>query len=102
MIIAVKYDYRAYATLCEEVRRTDKRIYVCYVAGDTYVTLMGRRPNTYVDIADVVTETATAEQFTEIKRFVDAHNDEMREMERKIAEVRQGFGDSVRNFIDKQ
>ncbi len=102
MIIVVRYDHRAYTTLCEEVRRTDKRIYVRYVAGDTYVSLSGRRDNQYVDIADVMTDTGTPEQFVDVKRFVDTHNDKMREAERALSDERRGFTAALREIVSKQ
>ncbi len=98
MIIAVKRYYSWSVALCEEVRRTDKRIYVRLVEGDSNV-VSGRNPNWYVDTDQVINDQATRDQFKVIRVAVANHNNAMQALEHQIRIGREMFARELRESI---
>lgn len=63
--------------LCDEVRRTEKRVYVRFVAG-RYVALSGsREKGYYVDIDNILTENGTADMLKALEVASDAYQENM-------------------------
>lgn len=98
MIIAAKRYYSWSVALCEEVRRTDKRVYVRFIEGDSSV-VSGRSPNWYVDIDQVITDKGTREQFKDIRVAITDHNNMIGAMEHRIRIERDSVIQKIQDLL---
>lgn len=76
MILAKKRGSSGYVyyALCEEVKRTAKRVYVCFAAGERY-TLEGGEEK-YVTLDNVLSEQGTPEMLEALQRAFNEYNQE--------------------------
>ena len=76
--------------LCEELRRTDKRVYARYVAGDSYA-LDGQRERRYCGVGDILTINGTLEQLADMIEARGRHMQTIAAMKREIACEQEAF-----------
>ena len=103
LIIEKKTIYSTSYVLAREVRRTDKRVYVEYVAGNTYA-LDGRRSNAYASLDDVLTDQGTPEMLEAIERRYkefEAQGNTIRvEAARQYAQARDNYRADLARLIE--
>lgn len=98
MIIAAKRYYSWSVALCEEVRRTDKRVYVRLIEGDSSV-VSGRNPNWYVEIDQIITDNGTRDQFKDIRTAIANHNNAIAAKEQQIRIERDSIMQKLQELI---
>ncbi len=86
--------------LCEEIKRTEKRVYVRVLAGLGYA-IDGNRDNKYADLSTVLTFDATVAMYDEMVALLKAHETRQDELAKLAARERREFNEALNTLAGR-